>query len=60
MFRLLKHSLLVTSAVPTLVFAGERRSSDRLKLGPQEAPLPPQYLPEVISLCRKAERVIKS
>jgi hypothetical protein len=39
MFRLLKHSLLVTSAVPTLVFAGERRSSDRLKLGPQEVPL---------------------
>ncbi|MCG9788118.1 hypothetical protein [Vibrio barjaei] len=38
MFRLLKHSLLVTSAVPTLAFAGERRSSDRLKLGPQEVP----------------------
>ncbi|EDL55958.1 MULTISPECIES: hypothetical protein [Vibrio] len=39
MFRLLKHSLLVTSAVPTLAFASERQSSDRLKLGPQEVPL---------------------
>ncbi|WP_171390277.1 hypothetical protein [Vibrio mediterranei] len=39
MFRLLKHSLLVTSAVPTLAFASERQSSDRLKLGSQEVPL---------------------